>query len=1409
MAERIVIPGSSINRQVWLATSSYWDGLIKRCLGNLKDLINLDPDAYVTFSYCWLLLGLEFDVLFLSTVRTSRMLGPGEHECKELGFLSNPKLLNTAITRAKFSLIIVGDPKALCSVGDCRVCWKTILYLCSENNSFHYRVPLGVVLRSIREEQTPPFTSMMPSNLQEVPTVPIHPINQSSVIPAVNQHRPLLTVSPRAVHLPAPIPPTVSPTNVRLFYQRDGAQVAPYSNRVYPMQFLVTSSSGGTESLQSQYLHGQRFVAPDPTCNTTTANSNHSNPMKVFYPTKEVHCALNQDGGQTATAMQALVSSSGADVMQMLRHNIATSLKIVLENEQAVKTCIEQHLEEAPISVRENLERQLVSIRCQKSQLEQQQALSKVLETAVHEWQQTGKIGVIGKSKDGIKTVVSESDRSSKVATVERINLNDDVEVREWYNRRREDPIVQDYIKSFEVLSERARATRIEFTGKLMTMTERCQIPEESGAVESSLQGWILQPDSVMYASGTSLHEEHLSKDEARKRVENGDLVSCRLMVDRSSGAKSAIGEVDDSSERNIYFPDRTSMNRAFNTDCVAAMITEDFVKGKQLRQGKVVAILEERHRREVVCRLSSAESNSMIPLNTANPKFAILQSQNYIGQVGVAIFSTNGSAIQFRHFVADVKDKLFVIQFLKWDVSYQYPLGFAVKFFKECSNPTNSLPVLCADYGIQCEFPSAVTEEVNVLFPDNWQIPAEERESRHRYDEVFTIDVEEAQELDDAISVCPVDYGTYCVSVHVADVSYFVAKNSSLDKVARRRGASIYLPRTLGDSAPLLPRRLSHKFCSLVSGQERLAVSVDFLIDSSGKLLRKPVFRRSIVVSQRQFSYEEVDRFLADESKITRTSRITRPLMKSLQILHCLSQELWSRRVREGSFQASTELLTKSASQSVIEEFMILTNMAVAGCFSELSESRAVPLRFHGSPKYHDLQDLATWIVEKGLDVSKTYTTQWLGRFQVCEEQSKMSNSTPVRVELSDWKNICQAVKSNNLVDFTKGILAVNKDSPTSSVVTRVQRLLPKGKYISSTQYSTTERRHFALNVDCYTHFTSPIRRYFDIVVHRVLLSELEKSLPPYEGEEIETLCSQLNLTCERVNAFSKHCTTVSKAGVLYETSEWRSLEVESLASSQLILKHNEDDLISSIVKLRAQDLGVSVKEWNDDVQELVAHWTFTDIDVQRGEGLEKSETFKNYYIEAVPANCKMPASCVTKPVVEIPADLWRELLDAAKVEKVETLVECQQKINECVVVSLNGEPICNEDAGVSVVGDPFGSYSVTRFFRRGDKVQGLFSSSSFNGLAQPFLQAVLVAPGKVCCVQHHRRPAESFAQNAKLRMRENYSSVGEYMLIQIPLLKLESATKSICMGVWSIQLRNVVMDWTKDPLNGKVREH
>lgn len=1077
------------------------------------------------------------------------MLGPGQHEGKDLGFLSNPKLLNTAITRAKFCLVVVGDPMALCSVGDCRVCWKTILSLCSENGTFHYRVPLTQVLSSIRHEQSPtvvpcsfnnrsqipslqpygavpnpfPFLSTPMDNMNQVhfmtpsrlpllhsihlsPNIPVvlatqlpyqpqihvsatsngpvrsqftgnmenfgicshasdlntvknhcsiknvysqsesmkHPAHPSlNCLPTApnsyryvaDNHRTDSTrtlqpstetgmqrASPPRARLPTPHPyqnplPTAifnyccqdtgsnitSKTNMLPIFSGSERQpkLRPISlsthhdlagkNVVCSMENLTVSGHKKSQQVAST----KESSLPQPSSEKSAlpfqldsghqySTHNGAKPQLQISSDVDVNITgshldevvssggrnfpegIDESGGLLLSAKHKILEESPIlSLCQTLRHTIAGSLRNITKSEEAVNVLVENPLGDVTVEIRQNLVSQLALIQKQKSSLEQQQVLNRIMTGAIQERRKQLNSDAVRK----VGLLVDDCSMSPRLTHVRKINLDDDDEVQEWYHLRRKDPIVQDYIKSFEILSERAKSRGNE------DESESCDI-SDVGMLGRSLRGWVLQPESAVYFSGYPLYEEHISREKCAKMIENGELTPCTLLVDKSSKGKSATCVVDDPLQKNILIPDRQSMNRAFHTDYVAVEVTLD-LEDKDLREGKVVSILQEKHHRQVVCQLSCSQSTVMIPLNNSNPNFSILQSANHAGQTGVAVFDTHGDQLHFQRFVSDVQDKLFLIQFLKWDISYRYPLGFVVKCFDRYTDLNSFLPVLCADYGILNDFPADVTEESETCFPESWRLPDEELRSRLRYEDAFTIDCEGAEELDDAISVRLFVHGIYSVTVHVADVSYFVSKGSSIDKAAQERATSLYVQPSSNLSLPLLPKRLRH-ICSLLPGRERLAVSIEFIIDSSGKILRSPIHRRSVVVSQRQFSFAEVDGFLSELNTAT-PSVTSSPLLQSIKILYFLTHELWARRARSGSFQACVEASLDSPSRRMVEELMVLTNTAIAEKLSKLPDSHVAPFRVQQLPRYGSLQKLTSWASESHLNLSEMWFTQFL----------------------------------------------------------------------------------------------------------------------------------------------------------------------------------------------------------------------------------------------------------------------------------------------------------------------------------------------------------------------------------------------------------------------------------------------
>lgn len=299
------------------------------------------------------------------------------------------------------------------------------------------------------------------------------------------------------------------------------------------------------------------------------------------------------------------------------------------------------------------------------------------------------------------------------------------------------------------------------------------------------------------------------------------------------------------------------------------------------------------------------------------------------------------------------------------------------------------------------------------------------------------TIDGADAKDFDDAITVNHEGEG-YRVWVHIADVTHYVEPGSRLDREALRRGNSVYLP---GRVAPMLPEKLSNEVCSLNPEVDRAAVTVEMRVDGDGDLLEKRAYR-SLIRSDARLTYEAVDAFLAGEDEIPQSGMVSaaRELAKKLRTKAVLRGKL---EISSGEPEyeldgdgvpADTHLRHETAARSLIEELMVLTNQAVALMLEE-----------HGIFRVHDSPDAA--------------------EMELLEQRLRAIgfHEEPDSGSLSD---IAARAKSN-------------------AVSQLILRALPRA------MYSPNDSGHFGLALEHYTHFTSPIRRYSDILVHRALLDE------------------------------------------------------------------------------------------------------------------------------------------------------------------------------------------------------------------------------------------------------------------------------------------------------------------------------
>jgi ribonuclease R len=368
---------------------------------------------------------------------------------------------------------------------------------------------------------------------------------------------------------------------------------------------------------------------------------------------------------------------------------------------------------------------------------------------------------------------------------------------------------------------------------------------------------------------------------------------------------------------------------------------------------------------------------------------------------------------------------------------------------FGQPDDPGVDTEVVIRKYGLAVEFPAAVLAEAEAVAAGAPESAASGRVD-YRGWTTFTIDGETAQDFDDAVSIRREPGGNFVLGVHIADVSHYVEPDSPLDREATARATSVYFPdRTL----PMLPERLSNGICSLRPREDRLTVSAVMEIDAEGAVVGAE-FHPSIIKTAERLTYTSVFKiFEGDEEEMAKVA----PLIADLGLMRQLARILRARRVAEGSLDFdlleaelvyregklhSVATFGQNEAHKLIEEFMVAANVAVA----TFLDGKGVPLvfRVHPRPAAGDLDKLRETLAHFGIMLPK-----------------------PENVRSHDLQRAIRAAEGGPGEKF------VNVQ------VLRAMRLAV---------YSPDNVGHYGLAKEFYTHFTSPIRRYPDLIVHRIL---------------------------------------------------------------------------------------------------------------------------------------------------------------------------------------------------------------------------------------------------------------------------------------------------------------------------------
>ena len=392
-------------------------------------------------------------------------------------------------------------------------------------------------------------------------------------------------------------------------------------------------------------------------------------------------------------------------------------------------------------------------------------------------------------------------------------------------------------------------------------------------------------------------------------------------------------------------------------------------------------------------------------------------------------------------------------------------PAAEVRELLSDLSDNDVEMRAILLENGFNPFFPAEVIQQTEDI-PET--VPAGEIEKRLDYRDVltFTIDPEDAKDFDDALSVKPLDNGRFEVGVHIADVSHYVQPGTPLDEEARQRGTSVYLPDRV---CPMLPEKLSNGVCSLRPNEEKLAFSVLFTV-SAKRTIESYTFARTVIESDTRFAYQDAQDVIDGRSDthkdaILLLADIARRLRRKRFKNGAIAFEMPEVRFELDDEAHPIDLYVKERQEAhmLVEDFMLLANMTVAKFVG--TTPRAMVYRVHDQPDMERLQQLSNVARRFGHDI----------RFR---DQAQARDVL------------------NRLMEYVQG-------RPEAQVL---QQLAVRS--MSKAVYTTKNIGHYGLGAEYYTHFTSPIRRYPDVLVHRILWEHMEKENPIVQRDELEELC-------------------------------------------------------------------------------------------------------------------------------------------------------------------------------------------------------------------------------------------------------------------------------------------------------------
>ena len=587
----------------------------------------------------------------------------------------------------------------------------------------------------------------------------------------------------------------------------------------------------------------------------------------------------------------------------------------------------------------------------------------------------------------------------------------------------------------------------------------------------------------------------------------------------------------------DIFIP-RGNNNNALNDDIVVAEIVKESEDGKR-KEGKIVSIVK--HEKDKVVGLF---------VKSRNFGFVIPDDKKFGGDI----------FISKSNFAKAKNNQKVVVKLTKYPEKNKKAEGKIIEIIGGIDEAGVDMLSLVKEYDLPYEFPQGVIEEAK-----SKGNKVDKKDIPNRIDlrdkTIFTIDGEDAKDLDDAVRVYKNDDGNYMLDVHIADVSYYVTENSLLDKEAIIRGTSIYM---LDRVIPMLPRELSNGICSLNAGEDRFTLSCTMEIDKEGNIISSDVYKAVIKVTERM-NYKDVQKIIdgSDEEVLERYKNY----IQDFKLMEELAKILKNKRLERGylnlDLPESKVVLDNNGhavdikkyelyfSNEIIEQFMLSANETIAERFYWLEAPFIY--RVHEEPDIDKVKELNKFLYNFGYKINKSGDKLYPKEFA-------------------------------KVLDSVKG---KTEERVVSNLVLRTLKVA---------RYESENDGHFGIASKYYCHFTSPIRRYPDLFIHRIISKYLENNyeLSEKQKEKYEKQAEQYAKTS---SDREKIATKVERDSIDIKMAEYMQdrigEEYEGMVSSvtSFGIFVELDNTVEGLI--RFENLGDEYFEYDEEHKQLIGEKT------------------------------------------------------------------------------------------------------------------------------------------------------------------------------------------------------------------------